>query len=162
MKLKNGDLKAGLDAMEALCTGANRLPILAALRADRTYRRLREAWAPVAEKLNQLILDHGEPQKDEKGADTGQVSINPSMAGWAEYVAARADAFMAESEVNVETLTLADIEAGWSKEDGKKGPLDIAPASIGHLIVLGIVVDPAATEAPGPKVVPDEPVAAVG
>lgn len=149
MTFRNGDLKAGLDAMEALCTGANRLPILAALRADRTYRRLREAWAPIGEKLNQLILDHGEPVKDDKGADTGQVSVTPSMAGWAEYVSARAAAYVAETEVEVETLTVADIEAGWARdpETGKKGPLDIAPASIGHLIVLGIIVDPDAPKA---------------
>ena len=59
LTLKNGDLKAALDALETLCTGVNRLPTLAALRASRTFRALGGAWATVDGLRNQLIKDHG-------------------------------------------------------------------------------------------------------
>jgi len=134
LTLKNGDLKAALDALETLCTGVNRLPTLAALRASRTFRALGGAWATVDGLRNQLIKDHGE-EKD------GTFSVAPGSPGMAAFMAAWIEALGAESEVEVETLTVADIEAGWSREDGKKGPLDISPAELGNLRAVGILVE---------------------
>lgn len=138
LTLRNADLKAAHDAMETLCTGTNRLPTLAALRADRTLRRLREAWAPIATIHQTLVKDNGE-EKD------GMLRVTD--ANMPTFLTAWSEALSVETEVEVDTLTVADIEAGWSREDGKKGPLDISPADLGNLIVLGIIVEPKAQEA---------------
>ena len=134
--MTNAEIKAALECMTALCGPTNRLPTLAALKADRTLRALREAWAPVRAIQDGLIREHG------KETDGGH-EINPKCEGWADYVREANALYADETEVALHPITLKDIEAGWSRdpETGKKDGLDISPAQLGALVELGCIVD---------------------
>ena len=134
MKLTNAQVKAALDCMGVLCGENNRLPVVAALKADRTLRALSAAWEPCEAIRKQLVQDHGEDHE-------GGKRVMPGMAGWPAFVEAYNEMAAQEADVAVEPITVADVEKGYSRdpETGKKDALDISPAHLGALVEIGII-----------------------
>jgi hypothetical protein len=130
MKLTNGAVQIATEAMTALCGPTNRLPVVAALKADRTLRALAAEAAIFEPRRNQYIQDHGAKTDD-------GWRIEPGMDGWDGYV----EMHGIEVEVAVEPVKMADVEQGYARdpETGRKEALDISPAQLGALVALGII-----------------------
>lgn len=147
MKLRNAQIKDALDCMSQLCGGTdttgkvhlplNRLPIVASLKAARTRKSLAEAWEICEEERHKLI--------DEYGVETGdgKRTIPPETDAWNSFWKAYSSLLEDESEINVEPITLEDLENGYYRdpESGHKDSLDISPVEIGVLIDTHIVLE---------------------
>jgi hypothetical protein len=131
--MKNGEIKVALDCMTVLCGPTNRLPTLAALKADRTLRALRSAFEPVEAVRVKLVEEHGEKEGN---------GYRVTEAGWPGFAVAYNELMAAETDVTLHPITVADVGAGFSRDaDGKKDALDISPAQLGALVELGCVTE---------------------
>lgn len=136
MKLTNGQVQAGLDALTILCNDPNRLPTLAAVRAGRAVRKLREAAEPVEAVRVRLVEEHGE--KTEDGMRVPEKNYPAFLPAYGELMAEEVD-------LDIQPITLKDVEAGWSKgEDGMRVGLEISPTQLSVLVDVGLVVEDAA------------------
>lgn len=138
MKLTNEDVRAALEAMAQVCGGGNRLPTLAALRAFRIKATLAKAWESCDELRLQLCRDHGKPNED------GSRYVFDSAEGRAAFDDGWKKLCAEERELDLETLALAEIEAGhYRGETGKKeSGLDLTADALGTLVRVGIVTVP--------------------
>jgi hypothetical protein len=135
VKLSNGAVRMGWQALQTLCAPINRLPVQAGMDADRSRRSLTMAVAPFEWVRQQLVADHGKQQPN------GTSKVDPDMPGWEEFAVAYNAAASEEVTLEIWPIRMADVLEGFSREDGKRGPLDISPQELGVLRELGIVVD---------------------
>lgn len=143
MKLSNGDVHGALLAMNHVCGGGNRLPTLPALRAFRIKGALAQAWEGVDEIRVQMCKDQG------KMNEAGNAYVFETADAAEAFNAAWKEVCAEPRELELETLTLAEIEAGHFRhpETGKKEPgLDISPDQLGLLVRIGIVTEPPKAE----------------
>lgn len=136
MKITNADVNACLADMTHVTTGGNRLDSLPALRAVRIREALAAAWKSVDEHRLQLAQDHG--KLNELGThyvfETGP-AVTAYNDGWEKALAEVRD-------IEIETLTLAEVQAGWFRTpEGKRERFDISPDSLARLIRVGIVTE---------------------
>ena len=133
MKLTNGQVQAGIASLTILCNDPNRLPTLAAVKAGRALRRLKEAYDPAEAVRVQLVQEHGRQEAD---------GFKVTEENYPAFVAAYNELMAGEVDVDAQPITLKDIEAGWSKaEDGKRVGLEISPAQLTVLMDVGLVTD---------------------
>lgn len=137
MKLTNDELQARLQDITGLCAPTNRLPVRTSLRARRTLRALRSAWAPVEEVRIALVQEHGKQDK------AGNYTVQPGTPQMAAFLKDWLEVLAEEVEVEVEPIRLSEVEAGWSrdKETGEKDILDVSPTCIGNLLDCGLIED---------------------
>lgn len=138
MKLTNADVNAALAAMTQVCGGGNRLATLPALRAARIKAALAKAWEPCEEHRVQLCQDHG------KLDESGTAYVFESAAARRAFEAGWQEVLGEQREIEVETLTLAEVEAGHYRTEGgkKESGLDLSPDHLGVLVRVGIVTAP--------------------
>lgn len=133
-KLKNADVTNALEAMKLVCGGGNRLPTLAALKASRIKAALAKAWEAPDQHRLQLCKDHGRLEGSAYVFETPEAQ-EAFSSGWRELLEAPA-------EVELETLTEGEVEAGWYRNPNTKereDQLDVAPDTLGLLAHLGII-----------------------
>jgi hypothetical protein len=135
--MKNVEVKVALDCMAVLCGPLNRLPTLAALKADRTLRALRSAYEPVEAIRIKLVEEHGEKAGEETKVPDANLPA---------FIAAYNELMGAETDVTIQPIRTADVQAGYSRDPatGKKDIIDISPAQLGVLVELGIITEEAA------------------
>lgn len=140
MKLTNGSILNLANDMVHLCGGGNRLATLAALRAARIRDVLVGESTKLEEHRQQWIKERN-GQMDLAGQRF--VFATPQLGD--EVNQMWDEALTEERELAVETLTMAEVEAGYFRaRDGRKEPaLDLSPDQLGRLVRLGIVVVPA-------------------
>lgn len=137
MKITNADINAALAAMVHICCTGNRLDSLVAVRAYRIKEGLAKAWESVDAVRLQLCKDHGEIEGE------GSVYLFRTAAALAAFDAAWNQLQAEERELELETITPAEIEAGWFRTaEGKKEKFDLSPQHRGILTKVGIIAEP--------------------
>lgn len=141
MRITNGDIQDALAAMVHVCCTGNRMDSLASARAYRIKEGLAKAFESVEVERIRLCEDHGE--LGEQGA-----VYEFKKPGAAQAFDAAWRRLLAEPrEVELETLTPAEIDAGWFRTaDGKKEKFDLSPQHRGILTRIGIIAEPKAAE----------------
>lgn len=138
MKITNADVQGALGHLVHICCTGNRLDSIPSARAYRIKETLGKAWESADHVRLQLCKDHGQLNED------GTQYVFPTAPARDAFQKGWGDILKEERELEIETLTEAEIDAGWFRTpDGKREKFDLSPEARGFLKRVGIL-----TEAP--------------
>ena len=104
MKLKNIDMEEKIKALEPLLEYRDKIGYAAA----RNTRLLREASQEYQVRRDELIKKYGDPELDEDGNETGQVSLMSTSPNFSDFISELTPIAEIEHEVEIFKLPISD------------------------------------------------------